>query len=80
MTAISGKELENIIEMVVRKIEPPDYLTVSDIVQKTKLDRQTILDYCYEGKLKYTLFGRKSIRVKTRDWNKFCERLENGLV
>lgn len=80
MTAITAKELESIIEMVVRKMEVPEYLTITDIVRKTSLDRQTVLDHCYEGRLKYTLFGPKSIRVKTRDWVKFCQMMEDGLI
>lgn len=75
MTAV---ELESVIEKVLRKLEPPDYLTVSEMARKAKLDPDTIKKFCYEGELKYTLFGPKSIRVKVRDWIKFCQKLEEG--
>lgn len=71
-------DIEEIVERVLNKVRPAKYLTVSEISRDAQLNPETVKKFCYSGKLQFTVFGPKSLRIKTRDWIKFCEKLEKG--
>jgi hypothetical protein len=69
--------LEKLIERVVAKLEFQMYLTPEEIAKKMKVQPITIKRLCYPGsELRYTQLSSRLIRIKTRDWIKYCEKRE----
>lgn len=79
---IDQTTLEQIIQRVIGITGYNEYLSPEKMAQRLSVHPNTIRDWCHNydkgvhPQLPYTKFGPKCLRVKTKDFVKFCESRE----
>ena len=68
--------VENIVERVLAHLNYNEYISPEQAAKRLSVDPVTIRDWCHQGKIPFTKFGPKCLRIKMKDFLDFCKRHE----
>lgn len=69
-------QVKQIVQEVLEAINYNEYISPEEAARRLEVHPNTIRDWCNEGKIPFTKFSHKCLRIKTQDFIAFCKDCE----